>query len=133
MARTRQYVVSTRGSSQKRAYGAPGLQMRSLPLPVPLTGGCQFIAGDPLAELKAGRDPHCGAERQEGSAYCETHHGVCWVAIISDLTILALAFILLLAFANTPSYFGDKSVRPSEVMHLHDPRQIVTSSAQLYT
>ena len=77
MARTRQYVVSTRGSSPKRAYGASGFQMRSLPLPVPLTGGCQFIAGDPLVELKAGRDPHCGETRQEGSSYCLHHHSLC--------------------------------------------------------
>ena len=67
------------GSAKKTAYGASGFQMRSLPLLGTLAGGCQFIAGDPLAELKAGRDPHCGAERQEGSSYCLLHHSLCWL------------------------------------------------------
>ena len=79
MARTRQYLAGTKGSAKKTAYGASGFQMRSLPLLGTLAGGCQFIAGDPLAELKAGRDPHCGAERREGSAYCPEHHARCWV------------------------------------------------------
>ena len=79
MARTRQYLPGTKGSAKKTAYGASAFQMRSLPLLGTLAGGCQFIAGDPLVELKAGRDPHCGETRREGSAYCETHHRVCWV------------------------------------------------------
>ena len=77
MARTRQYLPGTMGSSPKRAYGASGFQMRSLPLLGTLAGGCQFIAGDPLVELKAGRDPHCGETRQEGSSYCLHHHSLC--------------------------------------------------------
>ena len=65
------------GSAKKTAYGASGFQMRSMPLLGALAGGCQFIAGDPLVELKAGRDPHCGETRQEGSSYCLHHHRIC--------------------------------------------------------
>ena len=79
MARTRQYLPGTMGSSPKRAYGASGFQMRSMPLLGTLAGGCQFIAGDPLVELKAGRDPHCGETRQEGSSYCLHHHSLCYL------------------------------------------------------
>jgi hypothetical protein len=70
------------GAGAKTAYGASAFQMSPLsplPLPVPLTGGCQFIAGDPLVELKAGRDPHCGKTRRDGSSYCAAHHRRCWV------------------------------------------------------
>ncbi len=43
-----------------------------------LPSGCAFIAGDPTSEIRAGRDPHCGAERQLGSPYCAHHHAVCY-------------------------------------------------------
>ena len=79
MGRTRQYLAGMKGSAKKTAYGASGFQMRSLPLLGTLAGGCQFIAGDPLAELKAGRDPHCGDTRQEGSSYCLLHLSLCWL------------------------------------------------------
>lgn len=79
MARTRQYLRASGGSARKTALGASAFQMRSMPLPGPLAGGCQFIAGDPLLELAAKRDPHCGKTRRDGSAYCEEHHAVCWV------------------------------------------------------
>ena len=77
MARTRQYLPGTKGSAKKTAYGASGFQMRSMPLLGALAGGCQFIAGDPLVELKAGRDPHCGETRQEAVSYCLHHHRIC--------------------------------------------------------
>lgn len=63
----------------KQGYGASGfVSMVPMQHVAPLIGGCQFIAGDPIPELRAKRDPHCGKPRQEGSAYCPTHHRVCW-------------------------------------------------------
>jgi hypothetical protein len=44
---------------------------------VPDTGArvrrCLFIEGDPVAELRAGRDPHCNARVAEGRVYCARH------------------------------------------------------------
>ena len=43
------------------------------------TEGCLFIPGDPVEEIKAGRDPHCGKERVEGRPYCARHAAMCYV------------------------------------------------------
>jgi len=41
------------------------------------TGGrirrCRFIEGDPVEELRQGRDPHCNAGVAEGRVYCARH------------------------------------------------------------
>ena len=34
---------------------------------------CLFIEGDPIAELRQGRDPHCNARVAEGRVYCARH------------------------------------------------------------
>jgi hypothetical protein len=34
---------------------------------------CLFIEGDPVAELRQGRDPHCNARVAEGRVYCARH------------------------------------------------------------
>ena len=34
---------------------------------------CLFIEGDPIAELRQGRDPHCNAPVAEGRVYCARH------------------------------------------------------------
>ncbi len=40
---------------------------------VPMPGGCEWIDGDPVQEIKRGRDPHCGAKRVLGRPYCQEH------------------------------------------------------------
>lgn len=63
----------------KKGYGASGfVLMQPMQNVGPLSGGCQFIAGDPLELLRRKIDPHCGKPRKEGSAYCREHHRVCW-------------------------------------------------------
>ena len=34
---------------------------------------CLFIAGDPILELRAGRDPHCNAPALGNQPYCARH------------------------------------------------------------
>lgn len=46
--------------------------------PAPIIGGCKFISGDPIIELRAKRSPYCDAKRIEGSSYCREHHNICW-------------------------------------------------------
>lgn len=46
---------------------------------VPIIGGCQWIDGDPMVELAAGRDPHCNKPRGAvQSAYCTAHDNLAY-------------------------------------------------------
>lgn len=40
--------------------------------------GCPYIAGDPIASRKEGKNPFCGAKRRPGSPYCDEHHVKCY-------------------------------------------------------
>jgi len=39
----------------------------------PASGFCLFIEGDPILELRAGRDPHCNAPVLGTHPYCARH------------------------------------------------------------
>ena len=49
------------------------LSKRSASKDAKRVGQCLFIEGDPVEELRAGRDPHCNAPVLASHSYCARH------------------------------------------------------------
>jgi len=60
------------------ALAAPVAMPVRVPVVALAPGGCHFIDGHPVEEMRAGKDPFCGKKRAPGSPYCERHHAICY-------------------------------------------------------
>ena len=74
---------SARNTDRPRAPRKPHLRGKPKYQRTGITSSCAFIAGDPMEEIRSGRNPFCGAKTENGSPYCPLHSRVCYVGGIA--------------------------------------------------
>lgn len=70
---------SARHPHRPRATRKPHIRGKPKYQCIGITSSCAFIAGDPMEEIRSGRNPFCGGKTENGSPYCSLHSRVCYV------------------------------------------------------